>query len=255
MSPRLLSSTVVLSLAGGFAEAFVLLPIEDECSVSRPTCGQPPAVVASPHQLHAALPPAIFATEFDACAVPRATCVRPAAATLGPVRSVVQTFSISVSDALDLWERSAATRPPVTDRDRVWLSRRNEPALSTHAAEIAARLLGPVQSAPLMSEFEWSVVSTNANELYLEGRPSDEATRLFCSQVRVMLDRATGTVCQLEMANREGSWNAVKCPAPMGSEPEAIKLAAYVAEEGLALPPSPTPQRLAAESADRPAVR
>jgi hypothetical protein len=255
MSPHLFSSTVVLSLAGGFAGASVLLPIEDECSIHRPTCGQPLAAVASPHRLHAALSPATFGTEFDACAVPRATCGQPAAATVGPVRNAVQTFLMSVSDALNLWEQAAAHRAPVSDRDRLWLSRRNEPELSAHAVEMAARLLGPVQRQTLTAESEWTVVMASVTDLVLEARPRDEAVRLFCPKLRVTVDRLTGDVSQLDIAARDGSWIAVKRPEPMGSEPGDIKLAAFVSEDGFALPPSPAPQRLAGDSTDRPAVR
>ncbi|HUQ68466.1 MAG TPA: hypothetical protein VM165_03020 [Planctomycetaceae bacterium] len=213
--------------------------------------------MASPQRLHAAFITTNPADDFDTCSIPRATCSQPFAASVSPVRSSVQTDS--ASDVLEFWERSAASRAPVSERDRSWLSRRNEPALSAHAIETAARLLGPVRAASLSTEFDWTSSTAPVTQLVLEGIPREDAVRLFCPRVRVSLDSETGVVRELEIAARDGQWMTIKLPEPMGPETAVIKLAGFEAptddEESAGLPPSPAPQRIAAEPTDRPALR
>ncbi|MDZ4685496.1 MAG: hypothetical protein SH850_10570 [Planctomycetaceae bacterium] len=252
--PAALAVTLVCGTASVSARA---THEEIDCAGRRPACSQPPAAVVSPQRLHTAWITTKTADDFDTCSIPRATCAQPFPASVALVRSSVQTHS--VTEALDLWERAAASRALVSERDRSWLSRRNEPALSAHAIETAARLLGPVRARGLSTEFDWTTSTASATQAVLEGIPREDAVRLFCPCVRVVLDRETGVVCGMEMAARDGQWVTLKLPEPMGHDAPVIKLAGFETtasdEELAALPPPPAPQRIVAEPTGRRALR
>jgi hypothetical protein len=245
-------AAVVLGLVCGAALGFARVPSEDDCAGLAPLCTRPPAEVVPWQRAHTAISPGPTVAVLAAVTLPGPTCSVPTAAT-GPVTNgVAVTHAVrdagpafTVATRLAAWVRSSANLPVLSERDRTWLLRRNEPELSAHAVELLVRLLEPVRPDGALAEFEWSLTESG-----LLGTPRDDATRLFCPRVQVGLDRHTGLPATLQIAGRDGQWIAVKLPEPM--EPAAtIALAGYQTEaespDDAALPPSPAPQRLAAD--------
>jgi hypothetical protein len=233
------------------------LPLEESCAGGHAACIQPPAARVAPAQWHAAAIPFAVIVDEDECAIPRATCIQPPAASVIVPRFVAPlALTTSVPTVLAQWERSSAARTPVSDRDRSWLSRRNEPTLSAHAVETAVRLLGPIQATALAAEFAWTLESSPVGIVVLHGVPREDAARMFCPRIRVQFDVLTGGVTDVELGSRDGGWVAVKLPDPRDADAPTIQLASFeVPDTGLPLPPSPAPQRLVVDSEDRPVAR
>jgi hypothetical protein len=249
-----------MGLVCGAALGFARVPSEDDCAGLAPLCTRPPAEVVPWHRAHTAISPGSTVAVLAAITPPGPTCSVPAAATVPVTNGVAVTNTVrepgpatTATERLAAWEQSSASLPVLSERDRTWLLRRNEPELSAHAVELLVRLLEPVRHDGALGEFDWSLTESG-----LLGTPRDDATRLFCPRVQVGLDRHTGLPATMQLAGRDGQWIAVKLPEPM--EPAAtIALAGFQtaaeASDDAALPPSPAPQRLAADPARPTTVR
>lgn len=132
------------------------------------------------------------------------------------------------------------------------MARRNAPALSAHAVETVARLMGSIEAPTLSAEFAWSIEKRTGNTIVLNGVPRDEATSLFCPRIRVVLIQS-GLPQTWEVATH-GEWVTVKTPEPMTDA--AIVLTSFeTPSEDSLLPPPPAPLRLAVESNERPLLK
>lgn len=246
-----LPAAIILGLLCGTTLAVVRVPNDNDCAGFTPLCMQPPAERVTVRQLHTAWPRGTAVVSYSADRTPRATCLTPGpAAAAAPCSAVESPVRTSASDLLAAWEHAASARPALSERDRAWLERRNEPVLSAHAAELAARLLGPVRQNGVLAEFRWTVV----DDSMLEGVPQDEATRLLCPRVRIRLDLDQGTATTLQVLGRDARWLSVRLPEAT-SAAQPITLAGYEVAVDEGLPPSPAPQRLAAEAVPPATVR